>query len=313
MWPAIIGAGASLISGIMGRKSAEAQNEANSAVNLQQLEFNRVEAEKQRGWQERQLYEDRAYNIRNATTAYERARELSGTAHQRQVADLRGAGLNPILSARYGGASTPPVAAPTSKAGQGATASAGSLKTMVNTGQAGITAALDTMRLHAQAELARAQTGQASAQAGKTEAETELVNIDKRTRDALNVSNVERNRMTAWLNREQAIIEQVYKPAQIDAVIKQMRSSAAANFAKAEWQGVSTQILRHELHRAAAFARAWSKNPTVSVMMAYLQEGAKAGLTVPQMVSAASKFMPWNKTKQLVFGSINLKQMGGKK
>lgn len=108
--------GASVIGGLFGSSSAKSAN--------RQAQQNAME---QMAWQER----------------------MSSTAHQREVADLRAAGLNPILSVNRSGASSP----------QGTSAP------VINEGAAALSSALQTQRQHAELELITAQTEKTRAEA----------------------------------------------------------------------------------------------------------------------------------------------------
>lgn len=96
-----------LVGGFGARKGVSDQNEANISNAREAAAFNAQQAQMNRDFQRQSQSTAMAFNRGESQRNRAFQRSMSNTAHRRQVYDLRRAGLNPILSAKYGGSSTP--------------------------------------------------------------------------------------------------------------------------------------------------------------------------------------------------------------
>lgn len=142
MIPALIGAAASLGGGLMNMLGQQSANDANIAQSWQMAQFNAQQAQINRDWQER----------------------MSSTAYQRAMADMKAAGLNPILAYSQGGASTP--------GGGGASGNAAHLENTMTGLGAGVASAGQAYRNHLDMKQIEANTINTQASADLSKANT---------------------------------------------------------------------------------------------------------------------------------------------
>lgn len=286
---AAIAGGAALLGGALTSHSAK-QNarEANQASSEM--------SEAQRAWSTQEAATAREFNAQQAAGNRDWQQWMSGTAHQREVQDLRAAGLNPILSGTHGmGSSTPSGSAASASPPSGSTGTAHQAQTVDIVGPA-IATALNVANKTAERDLLEAQAGNVRSETSfrdtyltaKTDAEIATMVVEQGLKsEQASLTTAQRESVIAHMD----LIEPQVQHLVADA--KAAMASAVQHYASARGIDEETRSRRVE-----AAANEWAEEYGLPKLRKALEVTNLGADTINELATA-------------IFGSLRKGVLGG--